>query len=205
MRGEFLMKKIVKSVSALMVLTLLGLSMAGCASQPAAAGSTAAPAAQNDPNMPEWLNEFPPEDALWGIGSAKQSTDNLAMTMAENRARVSVAQQLSSLVQNMITDYSRDAGTAGSQASISLQESVSRSLAEAKLTGAKAIKRWKGPDGTWWYLVEYKKADALKQTADLFATEEEQYAEFKADQALEMLDTQLARSKEKPTVVSTDN
>jgi hypothetical protein len=176
--------------------------MAGCASQPAAAGSTAAPAAQNDPNMPEWLNDFPPEDALWGFGTAKQSTDNMSMTMAESRARVSIAQQLSTMVQNMITDYTRDAGTSGSQASISLQENVSRSLAEAKLTGAKPIKKWKAPDGTWWFLVEYKKADAAKQAADIFATEAEQYAEFKTDQALEMMDAQLSKNKDKPPVVS---
>jgi hypothetical protein len=201
------MKKIVKSASALMVLSLLGLSIAGCGGAPAAtAAAPGAPppasAIPNDPNMPDWLNEFPPEDALWGIGSARQSTDNMSMTMAENRARVSISQQLSSVVQNMITDYTRDAGTSGSQASISLQESVSRSLSEAKLTGAKPLKRWKGPDGTWWYLLEYKKADAAKQAADIFATEAEQYAEFKTDQALDMMDAQLAKNKEKPTVVS---
>jgi hypothetical protein len=184
--------------------------MAGCGSAPAAsapgaaAPAQAAPAPAPDPNMPEWLNDFPPEDALWGIGSAKQSTDNMSMTMAENRARVSISQQLSSMVQNMITDYTRDAGTSNSQASISLQESVSRTMSEAKLTGAKPIKRWKGPDGTWWYLLEYKKADAAKQAADIFATEAEQYAEFKTDQALEMMESQLAKNKEKPPVVSTN-
>jgi hypothetical protein len=200
MRGEFLMKKIVKSVSALMVLTLLGLSIVGCASPPAAAAPV--DQARSDPNMPDWLNDFPPEDAMWGIGSARQSSDNLSMTMAENRARVSIAQQLNSMVQNMITDYARDAGTSGSQANLSLQESVSRSLAEAKLTGAKAIKRWKGPDGTWWYLVEYNKADAAKQGSEIYESEAAQYAEFKANNALEMMDAQLANNKAKPPVIS---
>ncbi|MDR3303612.1 MAG: LPP20 family lipoprotein [Treponema sp.] len=204
------MKKIAKSVSTLMVLGMLGMTMLGCASKPAAAEPAPAAAAQpaaepRDPNMPLWINDFPPEDALWGIGTAKQSTDNMSMTMAENRARVSISQQLSSMVQIMITDYTRDAGTAGSQASISLQESVSRSMSEAKLTGARPIQKWKGPDGTWWYLVEYKKADALNQASNIFATEEEQYAEFKTAQALDMMDAQLANNKEKPPVVDYGN
>jgi hypothetical protein len=101
----------------------------------------------------------------------------------------------------MFTDYMRDAGTVGSQTALSLQEDVSRQVTSMQLNGARPIKRWKAPDGTWWYLVEYKISDARAAMNDVFNSEAAQFAEFKADQALQMLDAQLAKS-EKPTPVT---
>jgi hypothetical protein len=173
---------------------VLALLAAGCASSPE-------PQRINDPNIPEWLNDFAPEDVLWGIGSAKQSSDQMSMTTAEARSRTSIARQLNAKVEAMFTDYMRDAGTAGSQTALSLQEDVSRQVTSLQLNGARPIKRWKAPDGTWWYLVEYKISDAKAAISAVFNSEAAQYAEFKADEALRMLDTQLAKS-EKPTPVS---
>jgi hypothetical protein len=153
-----------------------------------------------DPNVPEWLNDLPPEDVLWGIGSAKQSSDQMSMTTAEGRARTGLARQLTLKVEAMLTDYMRDAGTVGSQTALSLQEDVSRQVTSLELNGARPIKRWKAPDGTWWYLVEYKVSDAKAALSNVFNSEAAQYAEFKADEALRMLDAQLAKS-EKPVPV----
>jgi hypothetical protein len=165
-----------------------------------AANCGGAPAAQQDPNTPPWLNDFPPEDALWGIGSAKQSSPQLAMNTAEARARTSVARQLNTRVDAMFTDYMRDAGTVGSQAALSLQEDVSRQITSMQLNGARPIQKWQAPDGAWWYLVEYKISDAKTALAPMFTSEEARYAEFKADEALRILDSQLAR-QEKPVPV----
>jgi hypothetical protein len=154
----------------------------------------------DDPNLPEWLNDFAPEDAIWGIGSAKQSSEQMSMTTAEARARTGVARQLDSKVEAMFTDYMRDAGTVGSQTALSLQEDVSRQITSMQLNGARPIKRWKAPDSTWWYLVEYKISDARAALAPVFTSEEARYAEFKADEALRMLDAQLAK-REKPVQV----
>jgi hypothetical protein len=160
-----------------------------------------APAAQQqDPNTPSWLNDFPPEDALWGIGSAKQSSDQLSMNTAEARARTSVARQLNTKVDAMFTDYMRDAGTVGSQTALSLQEDVSRQITSMQLNGARPIQRTKTSDGAWWYLVEYKLSDAKAALAPMFTSEEAHYAEFKAEEALRMLDDQLAK-QEKPIPV----
>jgi hypothetical protein len=166
-----------------------------------AASCGGAPAAQQqDPNSPPWLNDFPPEDALWGIGSAKQSSAQLAMNTAEARARTSIARQLNTKVDAMFTDYMRDAGTTGSQTALSLQEDVSRQITSMQLNGARPIQRWPAPDGTWWYLVEYKISDAKEALAPMFTSEEARYAEFKAEEALRMLDDQLAK-REKPVPV----
>jgi hypothetical protein len=168
--------------------------MAGC-------GGSPPPQTINDPNIPEWLNDFPPEDVLWGIGSAKQSSEQMSMTTAEARARTSLARQLNAKVDAMFTDYMRDAGTVGSQTALSLQEDVSRQVTSMQLNGARPIKRWKAQDGTWWFLVEYKVSDARAAISTVFNSEAAQFAEFKADEALRLMDAQLATS-ERPIQVS---
>jgi hypothetical protein len=124
------------------------------------------------------------------------------MTMAEARARQSIAQQLSTRARGMITDYARDAGTTNNQTSLQLAETVSRQLTSAQLSGATPIKRWKAPDGTWWYLVQYGKSDAARTVADVIDNEAARYAEFKALDALKMMDAELAKSNEKPAPVT---
>jgi hypothetical protein len=168
---------------------------AGCGSSPEAPP-------QENANVPEWINEFPPEDALWGIGSAKQSTENLSMTMAESRARQSISYQLNTIARGMITDYARDAGSGDNQSSAQLAEAVGRQLTSSQLTGATPIKRWKAADGTWWYLVQYGKSSAAKTMANVISNEAAQYAEFKAMDALKTADAELAAYYAKPEPVT---
>jgi hypothetical protein len=172
-----------------LAVTMLALS---CKSAPAAQ--------QENLNAPPWLNEFPPEGLIWGIGSAKQSSDQLAMTTAEARARTSVARQLGTKVDAMFTDYMRDAGTVDSQTALSLQEEVSRQVTSLQLNGVRPNARWKAPDGTFWYRVEYNVSDAKTALSPVFTSEEAKYAEFKAQEALRMLDAQLSKN-EKPVPV----
>jgi hypothetical protein len=87
-----------------------------------------------------------------------------------------------------------------SQTALSLQEDVNRQVSSLQLNGARPIQRWQSPDNTWWYLVEYKVSDAKTALAPLFTSEESKYAEFKAQEALRMLDTQLSKN-EKPVPV----
>jgi len=164
--------------------------LTACATTSTGSGST-----------PEWLNDLPPKDVIWGIGIAKQSSPSMSMTTAEARAKVAVARQLDTLVQAMFTDYNLDAGNVNNQANSSLQEDVSRQVTNINLSGASPIKRWQAKDGTWWYLVEYKKAEARSAIAGILNNEEAAFAQFKTQQALQMLDTQLAKNQ-KPLQVS---
>jgi hypothetical protein len=68
------------------------------------------------------------------------------------------------------------------------------------VSGARPIKRWEGPDGTWWYLVELSKTAAKNTAASILYNQEAAFAEFKAQQALQMLDAQLAKN-DKPLQV----
>jgi hypothetical protein len=127
----------------------------------------------------------------------------MSMTTAEARARVAIATQLNTKVQNMFTDYNLDAGNVNSQANSSLQENVSRLVTNMDVSGARPIKRWQAPDGTWWYLVEMRKTDARNQMASILGNQEAQFAQFKAQQALQMLDAQLGTtSSERPVQIN---
>ncbi|MDR0449979.1 MAG: LPP20 family lipoprotein [Treponema sp.] len=186
------MKKIFPLTAAL----FLALSAFGCKSQPAST-------APGPVTLPPWINDTAPEDVLWGIGSARQSSSQMSMTTAETRARADIARQLNTVVEGMITDYTRDAnmGTAN-QATIGLQESINRQLSQAQLTGARRDQLWTAPDGTFWARVVYSKADAAKFAADsiknVVDNEEARYAEFKAMEAAKMMDEQLSKYKSDP-------
>jgi hypothetical protein len=186
------MKNTTKLFGIIALAAIIGFTVAGCKSSPAQTGPA---------NAPEWLNDFPPEDALWGIGLAKQSSRQMSMTTAEARARVAVARQLNTRVQAMFTDYNLDAGNVNNQANSSLQEDVSRQITDMDISGAVPIKKWEAKDGTWWFLVEYKKSDARRAVNSILGNEEAAFAQFKAQQALQLMDAQLAKN-EKPLQVS---
>jgi len=178
-----------KKACLILLVLSLALMIAGCGSAPASGTQAKA-------TTPDWLNDFPPEDVLWGVGIAKQSSASMSMTTAEARARVAIARQLNTKVQAMFTDYNLDAGNAGSQANVSLQEDVSRQVTNMDVSGARPIKRWQADDGTWWYLMEMKKSDARNQVASILGNQEAAFAQFKAQQALQMLDAQLAKNEQ---------
>jgi hypothetical protein len=117
------------------------------------------------------------------------------MTTAEARARTAIARQLDTTVQAMFTDYNLDAGNVNNQANTSMQEDVSRQITDINLAGARPIQRWQAPDGTWWYMVEYNKAEAREQIASILNNQEAAFAQFRAQQALDMLDYQLTRNQ----------
>jgi len=184
-----------KRFCSILVVVSLVFMAAACGTAPATSTTT------GPTTTPEWLNDFPPEDALWGIGVAKQSSPSMSMTTAEARARTAIARQLDTKVQAMFTDYNLDAGNAGAQANASLQEDVSRQITNMNVSGAKPIQKWQAPDGTWWYLLELKKSDAKAAVASILGNEQAAFAQFKAQQALNMLDAQLEK-QEKPLQVN---
>ena len=138
-------------------------------------------------SAPSWLNETPPKDVLWGIGSARQFSDSMSMTIAETRARKSIARQLDAMVQAVFAEYGlADTGT---------------HIINMDISGVRPIQRWKAKDGKWWCLAEMKKSDARDRIAAIFEDQETASAGFNAQQALRMLDVLLAKN-EKPLVVN---
>jgi len=190
-----------KGIFAVLILALAIFAFS-CSSSPAS------PAGVSDPTMPPWVNEQPPEDMLWGIGVSSNAQQQMRLTMADSGARQDIARQLQTLAQGMVTDYSREAGGINNTAAMQFQETVSRQIAQATLTGAVRDVMWTTADGkTLWMRLKMSKADAAKTAADqaqkAIESEAARYAEFKAMDALKMMDQQLEKNPTSPQPVIT--
>jgi hypothetical protein len=165
----------------LMVLSIIVL--VGCKSQPTV--STTGPGVPSD--VPEWyLNTPKAEGGIYGLGVAKfPNNQNMSRTMAENRARQSIAQELSSNVKNMIEDHT--AGSEYANAGSQFAQTVSQTLAEAKLAGARIEQRYIAKDGTFYALAYYSKDNAFNDFNTAVESAKLQHAEFKNFQAQEAM------------------
>jgi hypothetical protein len=101
-------------------------------------------------NEPSWINEKVPSAMFWGIGSAKQSNDTLALTMAAARARVDIARQVDRFAQK--SGYTK---------------ATQQNILSMELENSRIIRQWQAPDRTWWCLVEYSEAEAQKALGKL--------------------------------------
>ena len=178
-----------KSVISVLIVILVIFSF-GCKSKPETV---------SDPSMPPWINEQPPSGMLWGVGVSSNVQQQMRMTMSDSGARQDLARQLSVLCQGMVTDYSREAGGINNTAAMQFQESVSRQIAQANLTGAVRDIVWTTKDGkTLWTRVKMSKDDAARSINDsaqkAIDSEAARYAEFKAMDALKMMDFQLDKN-----------
>ncbi len=176
------MKKNVIVISALMALVLL----AGCAS-----GSGEKVKERRD--LPEWfLNPPVSEDVIYGLGMAKMSSDSLSRDTAIARARKDVALQVSTRVQSMMTDYAQEAGAEGNSQTINFVESITKQVADVELRNAVTEKVYAAVDGNWFAMVSYPKGQFSEDVAAIFSRNEDAaFAEFKADQALKMLEASI--------------
>ena len=146
-----------------------------------------------DPNIPSFVSNPPTDDKfIFGVGSAKMTSTSLALQAADARARTDISNKLNTEVQAMIIDYSRTAGTETNQTTaLTFYESISRQLTEAKLRNVEVVKREQTADGSYWTLARISKEDAAQVAADVIESEASRYAEFKAMEALKMMDQQL--------------
>ena len=171
--------------------TLLVVALAGCASS---AASQAAPAS----TVPDWMEETAPQDVFWGVGFSKLQNESLAMETATTNAQRDVARQISASVQALLTNYANESGLQGNSRSIQAIENISKNLVNMNLSGATVDKRKRMPDGTWYVRVSVMKGDAQRAVNSMVNNEMADFAEFKADQALRMLDIELAKVQSKP-------
>jgi hypothetical protein len=135
--------------------------------------------------LPEWLNDFPPDDVLWGISSAAAKSLVVQNLVAQVRAVTSIAQQVNTRVQNMITPY--DDGT---EVAVYGSESV------MDTSNVKKRRDTVTADGTTWHIWEYSKADAAKDALrQIEQLKDNGYTEFITEDALRLMDEQLNKSK----------
>ncbi|MCL2320303.1 MAG: hypothetical protein FWC45_09475 [Treponema sp.] len=184
-----------KAIFSVLILGLVFFAF-GCKSSPKV----------SDPTMPPWVNEQPPQGMLWGIGVSSNVQQQMRLTMSDAGARQDLARQIQTLAQGMVTDYAREAGGINQTAALQFTESVSRQIAQANLQGAVRDLLWTTPDGkTLWTRLKMSKDDAAKTIADqaqkAIESEASRYAEFKAMDALKMMDYELQKNSPKPNPV----
>ena len=189
------MKKALLIISSVLALFILG----ACASTPEepAATATPEPAPKEDPQMrrdlPDWFM-MPPvaEDAIYGLGMAKMSSDSLSRDTAIARARKDIAFQVSTRVQASMSDYAQESGVDGNTQVINFVESVSKQVADVELRNAVTEQVYPAVDGTWYAMVSYPKSNITDEVEQIFSRNEDAaFAEFKADEALRRLEADL--------------
>jgi hypothetical protein len=195
-----------RSYLAPVILVMAALAW-GCASDgPSPSQSLAQSIAENSGlDLPDFvLNPPQQKDTIFGIGSAKMSigSDSQTIDLATARARQSLAFQLNTNVQSMITDYVRESGAQDETSGTALMEILGRQLTDTKLVGATPVKTVKTNDGTFWVQVSYNKAEAAKAAADIIKQEAARYAELKSMDALKLMEEQLSKTSTIPVPVT---
>jgi hypothetical protein len=147
---------------------VLSLSLAGCAGAPGSSGSSGR-TSRGLSGVPSFVNEAymgASEDVLIGIGTYKIGNDPSKMgsgkTFAETRARSDLSRQLSSIVKNMVTDYTA-ASEIDPSAAASFQETVTQTLSKSELKGSRTIKMDTDSNGLLWVVMEFSKSAAEKE------------------------------------------
>jgi hypothetical protein len=154
----------------LVVAALVAVALGSCATGKGTVGAVEVS------DMPKWfLNPPRSEDKVYGVGVARMSSVNMTKTMAENRARQAIAQKISSDVRNMIDDYASEVEGDTSTA-INYAQTVSRTLAEAKLQGTEVVENYAAKDGTLYCLMEYSAAAAARMVEAEFNKNKNEYA-----------------------------
>jgi hypothetical protein len=103
------------------------------------------------------------------------STVSMSLTMAENRARQAIARKISSDVQNMIDDFASEV-EGDKTTAINYAQTVSRTLAEAKLQGTEVVENYQAQNGTIYCLMEYDAAAAARLVEAEFNKNKAEYA-----------------------------
>jgi hypothetical protein len=177
-----------KQFAFLLILVAL---VIGCGSSPKSVGNT-----------PAFVSN-PPEDKamIFGIGGVRKTNARPQIQLADTRAQRDIAEQLGSLVQGMIADYSREVGIEGSRVVSEFQEAVGRRVLTAEFVDAHLIKREPSGDGTMYSLVVIKKMDALRHVANILNTEAVRFTEFRSANFPRELERRLGAARMKPTII----
>ena len=144
------------------------------------------------------LNPPTADDAFYGVGYGKQSTFALSKTISMTNARADIARQIETSIQAAVISYAQEAGVDDNTQTISFAESITREITDTTLSGAAPIRFEQDDNGGVWVLMSYPKNNMMAAAESAFARNEDAaFAEFKAAQAMQMLDAQLANNPTK--------
>lgn len=155
------MKKTFLIIAALLAV-LLAVSCA--TSSPASSGPQASER-KVGAGIPQFVKDAiktAPEDALIGIGTAKMGTLSLSRTTAMTRARAEISRQMSTMIQDMVRDYTASSEMDPS-ATISFTENMTVALSKAELKGASSVAEDQDENGNYWVVVMLTKQNTVTE------------------------------------------
>jgi len=155
-----------KKIFGFMALAALAAAITACGTTAEAKAGGTSPVA-GIPGVPDFVNQAyqnASEDVIVGVGTYKVGVGasasakmGQAMTIAQTRARADISRQLTSIVKNMVTDY-----TATSEldetAQLAFSENITQALSKSEIKGAKLIQSDTDPNGVLWVVMEYSKS-----------------------------------------------
>ena len=105
---------------------------------------------KNNDGSPIWTTVIPESNKLlYGVGSAKFSTEKNSRDASYSAAVADLARKVSVRIQDASSAYSSDAGGE----LLTAYENVRTLTVNVTLKGVKTVDRWKAEDGTVWTLV----------------------------------------------------
>ncbi len=173
-----------KKLIPLLLVVLAVLAMFGCATKEKVSG------------LPDFvLNPPTADDAFYGVGYAKQSTFAMSKTISMTNARADIARQIETTIEAAVVSYAQEAGVDDNTQTISFAETITREITNTKLSGAAPERFEQDDDGGVWVLMSYPRNQLMDAAKELFERNEDAaFAEFKASQALQMLDAQISKN-----------
>lgn len=183
-------------IAALTVFAVL----AGCGSPPKP------PSPPSVSDLPDfYLNPPIADDAIYGVGSGRASTLELARSRANAAALRDIARQVETTVESALVEYSQEAGVDGNVQVIEFVEQISRQITDTVLRGAVPQERAIDSEGRVYELVVYAKTALLEAAEEAFQRNEDAaFAQFQAQQALDFLDSQLENNPPQSQPVDED-
>ncbi|MFA7565798.1 MAG: LPP20 family lipoprotein [Alkalispirochaeta sp.] len=190
----------VRTVQRIALAVMVVFLIVGCASKPEPAPQPAAPVDTGAKvDAPDWFL-MPPQadDAIYGVGTAKMSDLARSRNVATSRARNDIAFQMNAQIEAAIVDYAQESGVDDNNQVINFVETISRQTTETTLQGTQQQSAYVAQDGTVYVLVSFPKNNFLQASAEAFQRNEDAaFAEFKAQEALKMLDSQMTKNPSK--------
>lgn len=135
---------------------------------------------KNNDGSPIWTTEIPQSNRLiYGVGSAKFSTDANSRDASYSNAVADLARKISVRIKDASASYVSDTSEKVSEA----YENIRVMTVNITMKGVKAVERWKAEDGTVWTLVSF----AVKDLPELYADAANSYKAQQEERRLDIL------------------
>jgi len=100
---------------------------------------------------------------------------------------------MESMVRDMITDYTA-ANEVDPGVAIAFQEQITRSISQARLSGARVVEQNSDREGAWWTVIYFNKADVSREMAQAQAAARLAVPAAVAFDALQRMDNAFDRA-----------